>query len=133
VTGVPDGTDPVELAHWLFDSARAGEAERLGAYVDAGVPVDMTDASGNSLLMLAAYHGHSATVQVLVERGADVDAANDRGQTPLAGAVFKGYPDVVRVLVAAGADPALGSPSARATAEFFDRPDLAELLPRRGS
>ena len=54
---------------------------------------------------------------------------NDRGQTPLAGAVFKGYADVVRVLVAAGADPDLGAPSARAAAEFFDRPDLAALLP----
>ena len=106
-------------------------AERLGAYVDAGTPVDLTDAAGNTLIMLAAYHGHPATVQALVDRGADVDAINDRGQTPLAGAVFKGYTDVVRVLVAAGADPDLGSPTARAAAEFFERPDLAALLPPR--
>lgn len=121
--------DLAALAHWLFDRARAGDAERLGAYVDAGTPVDLTDAAGNTLIMLAAYHGHPATVQVLVERGADVDAINDRGQTPLAGAVFKGYSDVVRVLVAAGADPDLGAPTARAAAEFFERPDLAALLP----
>lgn len=127
--GVPDGRDPVELAHWLFDRARAGEAERIAAYVDAGVPVELTDAAGNTLLMLAAYSGQASTVRVLVECGADVNAANDRGQTPLAGAVFKGYADVVRVLVAAGADPDLGSPSARATAEFFARPELGALLP----
>jgi hypothetical protein len=62
----------VELAHQMFDLARAGDAERLGAYVEAGVPVDLTDASGNTLLMLAAYHGHAATVAVLADRGADV-------------------------------------------------------------
>jgi ankyrin repeat protein len=126
---VPDGSDPVELAHWLMDRARAGEAARLAAYVDAGVPVELTDAAGNTLLMLAAYYGHAAAVSVLVERGAQVNAANDRGQTPLAGAVFKGYADVVLVLVAAGADPDLGSPTARDTAVFFERPDLMELLP----
>lgn len=127
-TAVPDGSDPAALAHWLFDRARAGEAERLAAYVDAGAPVDLTDASGNTLLMLAAYHGHAAVVGVLAERGADVDAVNDRGQTPLAGAVFKGYADVVDALMTAGADPDRGSPTARATAEFFARPDLAALL-----
>lgn len=124
---VPSG-DQVALAHWLFDRARAGEAKRLAAYVDAGVPVDLTDAAGNTLLMLAAYYGHAETVAILVERGAQVDAINDRGQTPLAGAVFKGYPEVVRVLRAAGADPDLGSPTARQTAAFFQRPDLAALL-----
>lgn len=126
--GVPDGTDPVELAHWLFDRARAGEAERLSAYVDAGVPVDLTDSAGNTLLMLAAYHGHAAVVSALADRGADVDAGNDRGQTPLAGAVFKGYADVTEALVAAGADPDRGSPTAREAAAFFERPDLLALL-----
>jgi len=122
--------DQLELAHWLFDRARGGEAERLAAYVDAGVPADLTDAAGNTLLMLAAYHGHAGAVSVLIERGADVDVINDRGQTPLAGAVFKGYPDVVEVLVTAGADPDRGSPTARAAADFFNRPDLARLLDR---
>jgi ankyrin repeat protein len=126
--GVPDGSDPVELAHWLFDRARAGEAERLAAYVDAGVPVDLTDAAGNTVLMLGAYHGHPDVVKVLAARGADVNAINDRGQTPLAGAVFKGYADVTAALVEAGADPELGSPTARQAAIFFERPDLAALL-----
>ena len=124
----PSGDDPVELANWLMDLARSGEAARLADYADHGMPVDLTDARGNSILLLAAYHGHVDVVSVLAERGADVNAVNDRGQTPLSGAVFKGYADVVRVLVAAGAEPDLGSPSARATAVFFERPDLAELL-----
>ena len=84
------------LAHWLFDRARAGEAQRIGAYVDAGAPVDLTDAVGNTLLILAAHHGHAPTVRALVDRGATVDAVNDRGETALAGAMSKGYADVVR-------------------------------------
>jgi uncharacterized protein len=122
-TDVPDER-LVEVAHQMFDLARAGEREQLSAYVEAGVPVDLTDVSGNTLLMLAAYHGHPETVQMLAEAGGDVNRANDRGQTPLAGAVFKGESDVIRVLLAAGADPDAGTPSARATAGMFGKPDL---------
>jgi hypothetical protein len=105
----------------LFDFARDGRLEDLVAYLDAGVPVGLTDASGNSLLMLAAYHGHAAVVAALAQRGADVDQLNDRGQSPLAGAVFKGEDSVVDTLLAAGADPRVGSPSAAETAAFFGR------------
>jgi ankyrin repeat protein len=114
----------VELAHQMFDLARAGGTERLAAYVEAGVPVNLTDDSGNTLVMLAAYHGHAGTVAMLAGRGADVDRVNDRGQTPLAGAVFKGEEAVVAALVTAGADPDAGTPTARETAVVFGRPGL---------
>lgn len=121
-------TDPdpalVEIAHLVFDLAREGDVERLAAYVDSGVPVELTDSAGNTVLMLAAYHGQAEAVRVLLDRGASVDALNDRGQSPLAGAVFKGEDDVVAVLLDAGADPDAGQPSARATAEMFGRPGL---------
>ena len=122
----PTGSEErlVELAHQLFDLARDGDAERLAAYVDAGCPVDLTDASGNTLLMLAAYHGHAGAVVALADRGADVDRVNDRGQSPLAGAVFKGEGEVVTALVSAGADPDAGTPTARETAAMFGRSDL---------
>ena len=124
MTEVPDGSDPVALANWLFDLARQGDAARLAAYVDAGAPVDLTDAEGNTLLMLAAYHDQPGTVAALVERGADVEAQNRRGQSPLAGAVFKQADEVVRVLLEAGADPDAGTPTARQTAQMFGRPEL---------
>ena len=116
----------VELAHRMFDLARQGGTERLAAYVDKGVPADMTDASGNTLLMLAAYHGHSDTVAALVARGADVNRLNDRQQSPLAGAIFKDEEDVIRVLIGAGADLDAGAPSARAPAEMFERGHLLD-------
>jgi ankyrin repeat protein len=124
---VPD-PEVVELATKIFDLARRGETETLVAYVDAGVPADLTNDRGDSLVMLAAYHGHADAVRALLERGAEADRVNDRGQTPLAGAVFKGEEAVIRVLLAAGADPAAGTPSAVDTARMFARTSLLELF-----
>ncbi|MGC4981973.1 ankyrin repeat domain-containing protein [Streptomyces sp. DT193] len=125
-----EAPDPevVELATKIFDLARRGETETLVAYVDAGVPADLTNDRGDSLVMLAAYHGHADAVRALLERGAEADRVNDRGQTPLAGAVFKGEEAVIRVLLAAGADAAAGTPSAVDTARMFAKTDLLELF-----
>ncbi|MBC9718518.1 ankyrin repeat domain-containing protein [Streptomyces sp. TRM66268-LWL] len=127
MTEAPD-PEVVELATKIFDLARQGETETLAAYVDAGVPVNLTNDRGDSLVMLAAYHGHAAAVRALLERGADADRANDRGQTPLAGAVFKGEDEVIKVLLGGGADPAAGTPSAVDTARMFGKTDLLELF-----
>ncbi|MEV3933899.1 MULTISPECIES: ankyrin repeat domain-containing protein [unclassified Streptomyces] len=121
----------VELATKVFDLARRGESDTLAAYVDAGVPANLTNDRGDSLLMLAAYHGHAPAVTALAGRGADPDRANDRGQTPLAGAVFKGEREVIDALLAAGADPAAGTPSALDTARMFGKDDLLELFGAR--
>jgi ankyrin repeat protein len=118
----------IALAHRLLDAAREGDGATLRRYLDAGVPATLTNAAGDSLVMLAAYNGHASVVADLLARGADPEAANDRGQTPLAGAVFKGYTDVVKVLVDAGADPDAGTPSARDAAGLFGRPDMLALF-----
>ena len=118
----------IALAHRLLDAAREGDGATLGRYLDAGVPATLTNAAGDSLVMLAAYNGHASVVADLLARGADPEAANDRGQTPLAGAVFKGYTDVEKELLDAGADPDAGTPSARDAAGMFGRPDLLELF-----
>ncbi|MGW4727151.1 ankyrin repeat domain-containing protein [Streptomyces sp. S1] len=121
----------IELASKVFGLARTGDAEALAAYVDAGVPANLTNDRGDSLVMLAAYHGHAAAVAALLERGADADRANDRGQTPLAGAVFKGQEDVIRALLAGGANPESGTPSAVDTARMFGKAELLELFGTR--
>jgi ankyrin repeat protein len=122
--------DPELLALWakVFGFARSGETETLAAYVDAGIPANLTNDRGDTLVMLAAYHGHAATVTALLERGADPNRLNDRGQSPLAGAVFKNEPEVVEVLLAGGADPDAGSPSAVESAELFGNTELLTLL-----
>jgi ankyrin repeat protein len=117
----PPDSQLVTIAHACFDFARAGDTAKLREYVENGVPANLTDATGNTLLMLAAYNGNADTVRALVELGGDPDRTNDRGQSPLAGAIFKGEHDVVIELLAAEADPDLGTPSARTTAKMFDR------------
>ncbi|MET7756754.1 ankyrin repeat domain-containing protein [Streptomyces sp. NPDC005389] len=121
----------IELASKVFDLARTGDADALAAYVDAGVPANLTNDKGDSLVMLAAYHGHAAAVSALLARGADADRANDRGQTPLAGAVFKGEDAVVRALLDGGANPEAGTPSAVDTARMFGKAELLELFGSR--
>ncbi|ATZ27911.1 ankyrin repeat domain-containing protein [Streptomyces lavendulae] len=128
--GAPDA-DVIELATKIFDLARQGETGTLAAYLDAGVPANLTNDRGDTLVMLAAYHGHADAVTALLERGAEADRANDRGQTPLAGAVFKGEEAVIRALLAGGADPNAGTPSAVDTARMFAKADLLELFGAR--
>jgi ankyrin repeat protein len=118
----------MDLASRLFDAARSGDAAMLAAYLDAGVPVDLTNTNGDTMVMLAAYHGNDSAVAALIARGADVDRHNNRGQTPLAGAVFKNDSTVIELLLSADADPLAGSPSALETARYFERDELARRL-----
>ncbi|MEU9131272.1 ankyrin repeat domain-containing protein [Kitasatospora sp. NPDC048540] len=126
----PDA-DVIALAGKLFDAARAGDHALLAAYLDAGAPADLANDLGDTLVMLAAYHGHAESVRTLIAHGADPDRVNDRGQTPLAGAVFKGEPAVIDALLAGGADPQAGTPSALDTARMFGKEDLAARFESR--
>ncbi|KAA5836951.1 ankyrin repeat domain-containing protein [Saccharopolyspora hirsuta] len=122
-----DGLTPEQTERVVaiaMDLAREGRTDELAEFVDHGLPVDVTDPAGNSLLMLAAYHGHAATVRALLDRGASPDLRNDRDQSPIAGALFKGEEEVVEVLREAGADLDAGTPSARAAATMFGREHL---------
>ena len=93
-----------ELQVFALDFARTGKTEDLKAMLQAGMPVNLSDHKGNSLIMLASYNGNFETTVMLVDFGAEVDKKNDRGQTPLAGVCFKGYIEIVKVLVKAGAN-----------------------------
>lgn len=115
----------------MFDLARAGATGRLVEAVDAGIPVNLTNEAGNSLLILAAYHDHPDTVRALLDRGADTTRINDQGQTALGAAVFRRSERSVGHLLAAGADPAHGPRSALDIAQFFDLPEMLALLRQR--
>lgn len=140
--------DTLDFAHRMFDAARSGNADFLLPAIDAGLPVNLTNAqgtpihrstrslrdsrpyahTGNTLLMLAAYAGHTTLTHALLARKADPNRLNDRGQSIVAGAVFKGHDEIVRDLVASSADPRFGSPTAIETAHMFGRKDLLEVL-----
>ena len=127
---VVEGLTAEELAflQGAFELAREGDVGQLTAYVDAGLPVDLTNGSGDTLLILAAYHQHADLVRALLARGADHARLNDRGQSALAAAVFRQDAEVVTALLAAGADPTLGRQSALATATVFELPAMLAIL-----
>src|SRR3954466_14116568 len=119
-----------ELAYLqgVLDLAREGATEELAATVERGVPVNLTGGTGDSLLILAAYHDHPSTVRMLLERGADPDRVNDRGQTALGAAVFRRSTESVTLLLDHGADPAGGGRPAKEIAAFFELTEMSALL-----
>ncbi len=123
------------LVRDAFARARGGDAPALAALLDRGVPPDVRNERGDTLLMLASYHGHQAATRLLLGRGADPERANDRGQTPLQGAAFKGDAAIAALLADAGArvdgdDPAR---TPLAFARMFGRDEVARLLLARGA
>jgi ankyrin repeat protein len=122
--------EAIALAGRLYDAARAGDKAIFQQALPAGLPANMTNDKGDSLIMLAAYYGHAELVQLLLQHGADPNRLNDKGQSPLAGAVFKMHHAVIDVrgslsgitgetladktqaLLSGGADPEFGNPNA---------------------
>lgn len=128
----------------MFDLARRGD-HALIDYLAAGLPPNLTNNRGDTLLMLTSYHGHADLVRRMLEesqaaasgpaptqnipegqartwRGQpDPNQLNGREQSIVAGAVFKGFDDVVRVLIAHGADPLAGQPNAEECAQMFNK------------
>lgn len=114
-----------------FDVVRSGDSQKLDELLANGLPPNLTNDSGDTLLILAAYHAHPQCVRLLLEAGADHGRVNDRGQTALGCAVFRRDSEVVRQLLAAGADPQGGSPSAVAVANQFQLHDMKQLMEHR--
>jgi hypothetical protein len=125
-----------ELQALALDFARDGETEPLAEMLRHGLPVDLSDAKGNSLLMLASYHGQVDTVRMLLDHGADVDRRNDRGQTPLGGVAFKGDEAVVGLVLDYGASVDADNGAGLTPIMFaamFGRTRVVEQLRARGA
>lgn len=72
-----------ELELIALDYARHGKTQDLKLMLNAGMPVDLSDHNGNTLIMLSSYNGNVETTELLVNYNAQVDKKNHRGQTPL--------------------------------------------------
>ncbi len=125
-----------ELQELALDAARRGDSDTLAPMVRAGLPVNLADHKGNTLLMLASYHSHEEMVQALLDCGADPDRRNERGQTPLGGVAFKGYVAIARMLLDEGA--ALDADQGHGMtplmlASLFGRTAMVEFLTERGA
>ncbi|KIW98924.1 uncharacterized protein Z519_00587 [Cladophialophora bantiana CBS 173.52] len=111
--------EAIALAGRFFDAARSGQLDIFEQALPRGLPANLTNDKGDTLLMLASYHGHAPLASLLVQHGADPNRLNDRGQSILAGVVFKNEAEVIDILLEAGADPELGQPSALEATRVF--------------
>ena len=120
-----------QVFHWV----RVGDAASLSPVLAAHLPPNLRNEQGDSLLILAAYHGHAAVVRLLLDAGADPEIANDRGQTALGAAAFQGARDIVQMLLARGAcvDSPPGGRTAFMIAAMFNRVEIMQLLRERGA
>ena len=109
------------------DLVRSGKAAELSALLKDGLQANLQDAKGNTLLMLASYHGKTEVVRLLLKSGAKVDLRNDKGQTPLGGVAFKGYVEIATLLLDAGADP-VGDQGGSTPADFATLAGKTEIL-----
>jgi len=109
----------IALAGRFFEAARNGQMDIFEQALPQGLPANMTNEKGDTLLMLASYHGHAPLASLLVKHGADPNRINDRGQSILAGVVFKNEAEVIDILLEAGADPEIGQPTALDATRVF--------------
>jgi ankyrin repeat protein len=101
---VLDEATRTKLREIAFQAAREGDVTTLSAYFEEGLPADIVNDRGDTLLILAAYHGHAEAVKaVLGAPKAPLDAKNKMGFTALTGAAYRGNLPIVKQLAKAGA------------------------------
>lgn len=125
----------VGACEYLAELARTGRTDELVATLGSA-SADVVDIRDDSLLLLAAYHGHPQTVEALLALGADLTFRNARGLSPLDGAAFKGATSVIEALLAGGADVNESGPDGKTPlmwAAAFGRSEAVELLLARGA
>lgn len=128
--------DRLDFAHKMFEFARQGDAEGLAPMLERGLPPNMSNHKGDTLLILASYHGHLEASRLLLQHGADANRFNDMAQTALAGAAFKGNVEMTRLLLEFGADVNFVPPGGKTPlmfASMFNRVEIAELLLAQGA
>lgn len=111
------GAEPQSLGALHFAAAR-GKVSMVQVLLDAGAPVDIRNAVGQSALHCASRNGHVDVVKQLLFNNAAIDAKDENDQTALHGASGHGYEYIVRILLDAGAD-ALAEDLDGSTAAYF--------------
>ena len=116
----------------LWRIAEFGDIEELEKARARGAEVNVSNSSGVTPLMVAAYHGRLQMVRALIGHGAHLNAVDSDGFTAVMLADHSGHEDIVRTLVGCGAKgiPTAPAPdiSRSAQDETFDAlsdPDVA--------
>lgn len=67
----------------VFSYARHGRCEEIERLFSKGLPVDVRDAYGNTVLTIACQNGNKRVAKAVLRRGANINARNHKGNTPL--------------------------------------------------
>ena len=82
----------------VFEAARCGDTDAVKAYLDSGIPVDITDEEGRTILHCAAGEGQIKVVELLIERGCRIDLVDNNGWTPSICAIAHGCMETLELL-----------------------------------
>lgn len=82
-----------------------GDTAKVESLLDQGVDPNSKTDDGKTLLMLAAYLGHTDIAKLLIDKGADVNAKDQDGKTALMYAAEKNNIEIGKLLLEKGADP----------------------------
>ena len=89
----------------IFSYARHGRVDEIDKLLDKGIPVDVRDAYGNTLLTIACQNGNKRVAKCVLRRAANINSRNNKGNTPLHYCYSYGYGDTLGAyLVSKGAD-----------------------------
>ncbi|XP_065581718.1 ankyrin repeat domain-containing protein 29-like [Artemia franciscana] len=80
------------------------DTQRLLNVLQSGADVIIRNNYGNTPLCLAAWKGHTRTVECLLKSGTDVNVRNNYGETPLYLATQEGHTETAECLLQSGAD-----------------------------
>ena len=89
----------------LIEAARANDADRVRALIDAGADVNARQGDGATALHWAVHRNNLAAAHLLLDAGADANAANGLDATPLWLAAENGSAPMTTLLLDAGAEP----------------------------
>lgn len=88
----------------IINAAKNGNIEDVRKCIDAGEPVDCSDAFGFTPLIWAISNKKADVAELLLEKGADPDILDNSGLSALSYAVMKRENNVIRSLINKGAD-----------------------------
>ena len=86
----------------ILDAVQSGDIATVNKFLDEGVPVDLTDEEGWSLLHHAAALGQVEVINLLREKGCRVDLIDNEDRTPLHYAASNGDIETIRLLIEMG-------------------------------